>query len=280
MNKELPAKIMRQIRRYEPVETDGVLLYPVTVDEYDQFSEARPAIEFIHQSLPVAYVSMPLLQAYYVVDIESVVDKQLPTGLLARAMLFIALALRIGVGEPVEERLRRMQIRSKLGNRRRLEAVVCNLDGNCTFEITPMMFQRWLPILAAQNGLTIPEDTENPELLRTEAELLRRKALDLDVKIEDLVSSVADFCRVDESEVYGWPIAKLNNRQSALKLAMDYIISGIGEMQGTTWKHGNPHPHPFFHRNSGGSLALIPLDEFAGGAGTQAVNQALNSNAI
>lgn len=273
----IPAKYLRQIRRYAPVEVDGVLLYPVTVDEYDQFTQARPAIEFVQQSLPVAYVSMPLLQAYYVIDIESVADEQLPSGLLAQSMLFLALALRIGVGETTEERLHRMAIRSKSGNYRRMEAIVCDIDGKGMFEITPVMFQRWLPILAAQNGLALHDDTENPELLRTEAVLASRKALDLDANIEDMISSVAVLCGVEESDIYDWPIAKLNNRQKALKLAMDYVIAGIGEANGTMWKHGNPYPHPFFHRNKNGSLAAIPMDEFAGGAGTQAVQQALGN---
>jgi hypothetical protein len=158
-----------------------------------------------------------------------------------------------------------------------MEAIVCDLNGKGTFEITPVMFQRWLPILAAQNGLTIPDDTENPELLRTEAVLMSRKALDLDAKIEDMISSISALCGVDEAEIYDWPIIKLNNRQKALKLAMDYIVAGIGEVNGTMWKRGNPYPHPFFHRNQNGSMAAIPMDEFAGGAGTQAVQQALGN---
>ena len=71
MSVEIPASVMAKIRRYSPIETDGITLYPITVGEYDAFDQARPAIEFVQQSLPVAYVSMPLLQAFYAIEIKS-----------------------------------------------------------------------------------------------------------------------------------------------------------------------------------------------------------------
>lgn len=271
---EIPAKYLKAIHRYQPVEVDGVLLYPVTVDEYEQFNLARPAIEFVHQSLPVAYVSMPLLQAYYAIDIESIASEgetQLPTGLFSRAMLFLALALRIGVGETPENRIRAFKIRVSPNDGRRLMALTFTPDGEEYYDITPVKFQRWLPILAAQNGITLHNDTDNPELLVTEAILSQKNAPDLDLDLESLVSGVAALSGADESSMYDWPILKLQNRQRALKRAMDYMICGIGESQGTSWKHGNPVPHPFFARSETRSAAMVPIEEFAGGGAQDAI---------
>lgn len=275
MSHEIPARIQAKIRRYAPVEVDGVLLYPVTVDEYDLFSQAREAIEFVQQSLPVAYVSMPLLQAYYSIDVNSLVDAHLPSGLLAKTMLFLALALRIGKGDPLESRIRRFKIRTNPSDIERLQAISFDINGEERFDITPAKFQRWLPVLAAQNGLTLPSDTDNPELLRTEAILQAKQGLDVDVSIESMVSSVALFSGVDDEDIYDWPILKLTHRRQALQRAMDYVICGIGEASGTTWKKGNPVPNPFFPRKKEGSLAAIPMGEFAGGAAQDAVNQAM-----
>lgn len=273
MSIELPAKIQSAIRRYQPVESDGVLLYPVTVDEYEQFNIARPAIEFVQQSLPVAYVSQPLLQAYFAIDMSGIAGDQLPLGLFSSALLFLALALHIGVGEPPEMRVRHFQIRLT-PDLQRLAAVRVTMNGEEYIDITPVKFQRWIPILAAQNGIALHEDTDNPELLRTEAFLQSKYAPDLELNLESLVSGVAALSSADEAEIYGWPILKLQNRQKALKRTIDYIICGIGEAQGTTWKHGNPTPHPFFARAETGSVAAIPIGEFAGGAAQDAVNQA------
>lgn len=274
MNTELPAKIQSRIRRYQPIETDGVLLYPVTVGEYEQFNASRPAIEFVQQSLPVAYVSQPLLQAYFSIDVSSIQDEQLPSGLFSKAILFLALAMRIGVGESAEQRVRHFQIYTSPKDVTRLAHLRVILDGEEFYDITPVKFQRWLPILAAQNGITLHDDTENPELLRTEAFLQSKNAPELDLNLESLVSGVAALSGTDEAEMYDWPILKLNNRQTALKRVMDYIICGIGEANGTTWKRGNPVPHPYFAKTNNSSVAAIPLSEFAGGAAQDAVNQA------
>lgn len=271
---KIPASISSKIRRYTPVDIDGVRLYPVIVDEYEAFSQARPAIEFAQQSLPVAYVSVPLLQAYYAIDINSLVDAHLPSGLLARAMIFLALALRVGRGEPIESRIRHFKVKASPQDVTRLISLAVNLDGEELYEITPVKFQRWLPILAAQNGLVLPSDTDNPELLRTEGILISKQNVDVDISIEAVVSSVATLSGMDESAIYDWPILKLDNRRQALQRTLDYVICGIGETQGTKWKHGNPVPSPFFPKKKGGSIAAIPMDEFAGGAARDAIQRA------
>ena len=271
---KIPASISSKIRRYMPVDIDGVRLYPVIVDEYEAFVQARPAIEFAQQSLPVAYVSVPLLQAYYAIDINSIVDAHLPSGLMARAMIFLALALRVGRGESLESRIRHFKVKASPHDVTRLLALTVNLDGEELYEITPVKFQRWLPILAAQNGLVLPSDTDNPELLRTEGILLSKQSVDVDVSIEAVVSSVSSLSGIEENVIYDWPILKLDNRRQALQRAMDYIVCGIGEAQGTKWKRGNPVPSPFFPKKKDGSIAAIPMDEFAGGAARDAIQRA------
>lgn len=275
MSVEIPASVMAKIRRYSPIETDGITLYPITVGEYDAFNQARPAIEFVQQSLPVAYVSMPLLQAFYAIEIKSLVENaELPSGYLVRAMQFLALALRLAPDEPMEQRIRRFKIVTSTNDYTRLMSLSFVMNGEERYDITPVKFQRWLPILAAQNGLTLPSDTDNPELLKTEEILLSKRGTDLDVSLEAIVSSVALFSNVDDEKVYDWPILKLTSRRQALQRALDYIICGVGEAQGATWKKGNPVPSPFFPRKKSGSVAAIPMSDFAGGAAQDAINKA------
>jgi hypothetical protein len=275
---QIPASIQSKIRRYAPVDIDGVTLYPVTVDEYDAFNQARPAIEFVQQSLPVAYVSMPLLQAFYSIDMESLSDAKLPSGLFARAILFLALALRLGRGDSTENRLRRFKVRVSPNDVKRLVAISFDIDGEERYDITPVKFQRWLPILAAQNGIALADATDNPALLKAEEVIQAKKGVDVDVSLEAAVSSVALFSSVDDESIYDWPILKLTHRRQALQRAMDYMICGIGEAQGAKWKHGNPVPSPFFPRKKEGSVAAIPMSEFAGGAAQDAIKQGMQQS--
>ena len=275
---QIPASIQSKIRRYAPVDIDGVTLYPVTVDEYDAFNQARPAIEFVQQSLPVAYVSMPLLQAFYSIDMESLSEAKLPSGLFARAILFLALALRLGRGDSTENRLRRFKVRVSPNDVKRLVAISFDIDGEERYDITPVKFQRWLPILAAQNGIALADATDNPALLKAEEVIQAKKGVDVDVSLEAAVSSVALFSGVDDESIYDWPILKLTHRRQALQRAMDYMICGIGEAQGAKWKHGNPVPSPFFPRKKEGSVAAIPMSEFAGGAAQDAIKQGMQQS--
>lgn len=268
---DIPNKYLRQIRRYEPVETEGLTLYPILVDEYQEYLLAKSAIEFMHQSLPISLVNMPILQAYYQLDSQSIKDAKIPTGLMARSVLFLALALRIGQGLPVEKRIG--LFRPRVSENGRLKSILFSPDGEEICEITPAMFQRLRPILAAQNGLTIPEEDANPELVAAEEELAKKKAPELDMNPESLISSVAALSGVDENEIYDWPISKLQSRQRALHRAIDYMICGVGEAQGTKWKKGNPCPHPFFDRKKEGSAAKVALTEFAGGAALGTVRE-------
>ena len=269
---DIPKRIKKQIARYQPVETEGLTLYPIIVDEYEEFSFAKSAIEFMHQSLPLSMVNIPLMQAYFLLDRQSISDEKIPTGLLTRSVLFLALALRIGQGLPVEKRI--AMFHPRVGENGKLKSIMFTPDGEEICEITPAMFQRLRPILAAQNGLKIPEEDANPALVEAEEELARQNAPELELSQESLVSSIAALSGVDEKEIYDWPIAKLQNRQRALHRVIDYMICGIGEASGAKWKKGNPVPNPFFDKISG-SAAKVALGEFAGGAALNAVREGM-----
>lgn len=272
---DIPTKILKQIRRYEPVEMDGLTFYPVLVEEYEEYQIARAAIEFMHQRLPRVFLNVPLLQAYFALDSQSVADEKIPTGLMPRAVLFLALSLRLGKGLPVEKRISLFRPRVDSGGR--LKGLLFSPDGEEICEITPAKFQRLRPILAAQNGLEIPPEDANPELVDTEREIAAKRAPNLDVNPESLIASVAALSGADEKEIYEWPIAKLQNRNRALHRAMDYLICGVGEAQGTKWKNGNPVPNPFFDRKKEGSAAKVALSEFASGAALDAVRDGIEN---
>ena len=100
-------------------------------------------------------------------------------------------------------------------------------------------------------------------------------SISLKATIEDAISAVAAFTGKDEADIEEWPILKLTNRQQSYQRMRDYVICGIGQMYGTTWKGGNPHPSPFFDRaDEGGFGAHMALGDFAGGAGERAIRNA------
>ena len=272
--KELPLKYRKSIDKYEPMQIEGLKLYPILVEDYYEFLIAKQSLEFMTQTLPIELMSLPVLDAYFQMDSGQVKRYENPTGLFMSALLLLALALRLP-GESVEDRLNQFQIVLKPDDQTRLKHIRFIRNGEEIVTITPVQFQKLRPFLAAQNGIEMIDENQNPELIQAERDLAEKKAPKLEMNIRNLISAAAVTMHVSEDEVYKWPILKLTDRLGAEKRKLDYLICGIGESQGTTWKHGNPCPHPWFDREKTDSEAIIGLDKFAAGQGLAAVRDAM-----
>lgn len=271
---KLPLHIQKAIRTYQPIETEGLTFWPILVREYHEFLTAKPAIEIMQQALPVRWLSMPLLSALYGMDFEAFQKGEPRVGLFSRCLLFLALSLRLGKGSEVAERTKLFTIIVDSEDPSQLKALRFTGNDGEEKEITPIMFQRLRPILAIQNGIELASEDANPDLVEAERDLAEMNGPDLDVSLDSLFSTVAAMAGIDEAEIDDWPILKLNRRQKAYSRVLNYVICGIGEAQGTKWKGGNPYPSPFYDKVRGDSAGAVRLEQFAGGAGVRAVQNA------
>lgn len=264
---ELPLQYKKAAARFQSITDGGLTLHPVRVRDYDLFQLARPALEVLQSSLPVRYLSMPLLQVYFQLDvIGPLTSGAASTGLWGSALLALSLALRLGEGMEPEERIRQFRPVVTAEDKTRLKALRATINGEEMIEITPVQFQRLRQIIAEQNGVELPSDYADPELVKAERDLAAMRETTLKADLEQLVASVCALTGADEGEIDEWPIRKLRTRANALQRAMQYIVCGVGEMSGAKWKGGNPVPHPFYERGAEGSAALTDLNDFAGGA--------------
>lgn len=253
--KPLPLSINKAIRRYHQIETNGLTLFPILVKNYDEFLIAKPALEVMHQSLPVRFLRMPLLVALHEIDYEAAVNGKTPTGLFSRALLGLAVALRLGEGMELTERLKVFQTAvDREKPEKLLRLYFTDNDGNQK-EITPAAYQELRPIIAAQNGVKIEDDTANPEIVALKKKAASANCGNLDANIDDLISSVAALTGTDEEKIDEWPILKLDKYAKSYERILSFIVCGVGEASGASWKGGNPVPHPFFARVDGGDIA-------------------------
>ena len=268
---EIPANTMQLIRRYKPVETEGLTLWPVKVKERDGFTYARPSIEFVQQTLPVKYMSLPLLTAFYQIDLQNALMGEDPTGLFTRTLLFLALSLRVGEGLEMDKRVQMMSPIVSTEDPFNLRAIRFTLNGEERMEITPIQFQRIRPILAAQNGIKLYSENANPELIEAENDLAAANNVEIDVNFEDVISTVATFTGESEEDIDEWPILKLDRRRDAINRVLHFLVTGIGTASGAKYEGGNPYPSPFFNRKRTDSSAVMSIEKFAGGKGLEAV---------
>ena len=272
---DLSLEMAKAVRRFEPIETEGLTLYPIQVKDIDEFTTARPAIEFMQQSLPVAMLSKPLLQSYYTLELDAAKNGQPGSGLFYKCILFLLLAMRVGNGLPAEKRIELVDLELQANDPKRLKSVLVFVNGEVK-RITPMQFQRLRPILAAQNGIERVSENANPELVQAERDLAEMNAPKLQYRVDALKATVATFSGADESEMEEWPILKLLLRRDAVQRLAGYITCSFAEAQGGKWKHGNPFPSPLYDREIDYCGGLIDMSTFAGGAGMRAVQNAGN----
>lgn len=262
---ELPLHIAQSVRKYKPIVYDGLTLHPVLVDEYETFLIARPAIEVLHQSLPVALVRIPLLSALYQMDFDAVMSGQQPTGLFVRAKLALALALRLGEGQELSERAETLQAIVDGKNPRKLNALRYLDRNGDERRITPSQYKELRRIIAAQNGVKLESDDANPDIVKAKKDMASSGGMELDANIDDLVSAISALTQTDEEKIYRWPILKLEKQRLAFERVLTYIVCGISEGSGATWKNGNPVPHPFFARLNNNGALFSTLDGQSGG---------------
>lgn len=241
----LPLYIKKTVSRYKPIEAHGLVLYPILVDEYESFLMARVALEVMHQSLPVALMRKPLLSAYYQMDYEALTSGQPIPGLFSCALLGLALSLRLGYGKDDAERIRMFQVRIDPDNPSDLVSVqFTDADGN-EKTIEPSAYKELRKIIAAQNGVRLESETANPDIVKARKDMNAGEDA-LDFNADALISFAAAMSHVDENEIYQWPILKLTRRTDAYQTMLAYLVCGISEASGASWKNGNPVPHPIY----------------------------------
>lgn len=270
----LPLKILAAIRRDEPIEIDGLTFYPILMEEFEEFSFARRSLDVMQQTLPVKYFSMPFLSALYAMDYEIAQAGGQPTGLFASALQLLALSMKILKGAPMQRRIQAFRMVVDKNDPSVLKKITFLKDGEEYLSITPMQFSRYRPILAAQNGVELPDESANMDILESERILNEKNAKPLDTNIEDLISAIAVASNCDETDIFGWSIRKFGLRRRAIERMLNFIICGIGELSGMVkWKKGNPFPSWCFDKAKGISNALVSAGDFINGQGNAAVEK-------
>ncbi len=252
---------MKALREGKPFECAGLTFYPIKMSDWDAYIETRPAVTQMMQSLPVAYIQMPYLSALWAIDADAIKNDKPLTGLFGALIRFMLLALR------TEDEAGAYQVYAEKGTGR-LAYVRFFQDGK-TADITPETFSEEIrPLLCEQNGMELPDEAANLELLEAENDMADDGGIDYD--FETLVSSVAYMSRTTEEEIYeNWTVRSFLRRKRAIEREMYYRLYRTAELAGTIKLTGdNPFPSWCFDkRDDGKTTALVSPDGIISGRG-------------
>lgn len=223
----------------EPAIVNGVPLHPLRMEHYAEWLYCKRALTVRQSTLPAAYAVMPYLSALYAMDF----DTKGATGFMAQIIALLALA----TGQPAET----FDVRCDSQDMRKLTGVVCN-SHELMFRIEPMQFSKFRAVLAAQNGETLPDEAQNPELLEAERDIAESNSIPLKMDINDMLASVAYQCGIRPKEIAGWSIREFEAMRRAIDRDKRFTLCAQAENAGCKYKGGNPAPSWCFDRDREG----------------------------
>ena len=238
-----------RIRRGEPIRECGLDLFPITMDHYEDFIQCKDALVIRLSSLPVRYVSYDYLSAIFALEMDALANSNsLSTGgLFFRLMRLFGLSVRIDM---TAELLNQSIYYRVNGGDIFIDTIEINqtgADGNPnTARITPFQFSSVLrPLIAAQNQIVLPDESENAELVEAydKKKEIAQRGVALKTDLDDLVSAVAYHSGVSDAEIMDWNVRDFENRRRAIERDKRYMLYAQAEMGGmVTFKNGNPYP--------------------------------------
>ena len=273
---QLPLKYQKQIAKYLPIETEGLTLWPVTVEFWNEFRSCVPALEFMRQCLPVALLQIPLLDALFQLEIANSATEEDGGGekltLFSDTLYALCLALRLGP-ETDRNKLFEKQVfvLPDENDPIKIGKIVFQKGDGTILSVTPRQYERLRPILCAQNGVKIPDETENPELVYADRILRVQKAPKLEEDFPKMVSWCAVYSHAEEAEIYDWPLLKFLNRCEVMQRTLDYVVFGAGAASGfVKYEGGSPVPSPYYARSESIADRLLT-------SGTPEADEAVNA---
>lgn len=222
-----------------PEEWNGLLAYPVQMKDYPLFLAARECVSTAQQTWPVPWCTVKYL------------DGLIGMGLLPRLALLLKLVFRLPEELTVYPRVKEDKIVSLLV-----------VQGDRRAEITPKNFPSLRELIARQNGIELPDERANAELLQARNDLAQG-GTPLKASLEDLICSVALKARASPGEIAEWTVRRFQAIERAIDRSDGHLTAAITIAAGGKFKGGNPFPSWKYDREEG-LAGVEPLSALSG----------------
>lgn len=257
-------KYAEELRTFQPIEFEGLKLYPLLVKHSALYQMAKPAMELMLSTLPLRYVRLSWVHVLEELDKEAKEEGNKKTAFFGSLLLLLDAALRTDV---MHNPAALIPLQEKNG---RFGALVVKQADRDPVALPAQQFNTLREILAAQNGFTIPDENWNPDLVRAQAYLREQESGTVrGGSLEDAVFALAAATGRRSSEIWDWPLREFTQMQSAVDRRLRFMLCGAAELSGQVkFTKGNPYPS-WVWENRGelprGFVSLKELDDGAHG---------------
>jgi hypothetical protein len=252
--------------RGEPIERYGLKFYPITMEHYEEWNACKGVLTLRMSTLPALYGAMPYLEALFAMDMDAMEKCENSAGMLSRFFTLMCLSMRI----PPENITQYFQFAVRSNGEKELVTVRVTV-GEIQTTITPSQFNVVRQTIADLNGIELPDESENAELVQAENDLRNKQAENLNYSLRGMIAAVARDNHVAMKDVLDWTILEFDARREAGTRDRYFAFSRNMSAYGGKWKGDDPYPSWIFNR-AHESTALIEESAWKQQLGS-AVNQ-------
>ena len=244
------------ILRYEPIELNGLVYYPLKVADYEKWQAVKQVLTLRQSTLPAVYACMTYLQCVWSLQYDAMEkgDVRTNTWSLLGGLLF--LSLRLSDGDMI-------QPMGNANDPKTITSVRIVKNGE-KHDISAFEFAQIRKLIADQNGAELPDEADNPDLIEAAEDIANANAnYRLNANFGDMLTSVANELRIRRAELLEWPIKEFDDEVRAISRKFGYILSSIAETQGAKFPKGNPHPTWMFDKAKDEFAGLISMEQLS-----------------
>ena len=240
--------------KYEPIELNGLVYYPITVADLDKWQALKPVLCLRQGTLPAAFACMTYLQCVWALDYSAKSNiGEGQDGIWNALLSILFLSLRLSDGDEIQA----------IGNPASPQTIT-NIriikDGQET-DITPMEFMQVRKLIAEQNGAELPDEADNPDLIEAANDTQSAEPISFEYSDADYMTSVASAKGLRRKDLFSWSIKEFEDEARAIRRRYGYFLASIAESQGAKFKSGNPYPTWMFDKRKDEFAGLISLTD-------------------